>query len=156
MAGTGPVAVLDALEEVVATVERSGAPLYVRFSKAPPEGLEEPSVDGETGLEMPGLSVNPLGPPSWWRGHGLAEWIARRICSYAHLQADDPERVCLIVSGTVVDRGPDNEPLLADAEVVAIVSRAVVDECRRRRFEAGLERPEDCGDAPPWQAPAAS
>ena len=133
-------------------IERSGVPVYVRFSKAPPEGLKEPSVDGETGLEMPGLSVNPLDPPNWWRGHGLDEWIARRICSYAHLQADDPKRVCLLVSGTVVDRGPDNEPLLAGAEVVAIVSRAVVDECRRRRLEAGLDRPDDCDDPPPWQA----
>jgi hypothetical protein len=156
MADPGPLGVLDNLAQVVAAVERSDVPLYVRFSSAPPEGPAEPSVDGETGLELPGLSVNPLDPPSWWRGHGLSEWIARRICSYAHLQADDPERICLLVSGTVVDRGPDNEPLLADAEAVAIVSCAVVDECRRQRLEAGLDRPDDDGDPPPWQAAAAN
>jgi hypothetical protein len=156
MADTAPLEVLDDLEQVVAMVERSDVPLFVRFSKPPPEGLEEPSVDGETGLELPGLSVNPLDPPSWWRGNGLAEWIARRICSYAHLQADDPARVCLLLSGSVVERGPDNEPLLAGAEAVAIVSGAAVDECRKQRLEAGLDRPDDSGDPPPWQGSAAN
>lgn len=69
MTGAGPLAVLDTLDEVVATVERSDAPVYVRFAKAAPEGLEEPSVDGETGLQLPGVSANPLMPPNWWRGH---------------------------------------------------------------------------------------
>ena len=154
MAGARPLAVLGTLDEVVAAVERSDAPVYVRFGKAPPEGLEEPSIDGETGLQLPGVSANPLTPPNWWRGFGLDEWIARRICSYAHLQADEPERVCLLVRGTVVERGPDNEPLLGDVEAIAVASRAVVEECRRRRIEAGLERPEDSDDPPPWQATA--
>ena len=53
MTGAGP---LDVLDEVVAMVERSGAPVYVRFAKAAPEGLEAPSVDAETGLQLPGVS----------------------------------------------------------------------------------------------------
>jgi hypothetical protein len=113
MTGAGPLAVLDTLDEVVATVERSDAPVYLRFAKAAPEGLEEPSVDGETGLQLPGVSANPLMPPNWWRGHGVDKSIARRICSYAHLQADEPERICLLVRGAVAERGPDNEPYSA-------------------------------------------
>jgi hypothetical protein len=148
----GKLPVLDSIESVVAAVRQATRPTYVRFSTAPPEGLDEPSVDGETGLELPGLSVNPLDPPRWWRERSPEEWIVRRICSYAHLQSGDPSRVCWLVHGDLVDRGPDNEPLIGDAEAVAIIDRAVVDDCRRRRIDDGLESAEDVDRPPPWQA----
>jgi hypothetical protein len=74
----------------------------------------------------------------------------RRVCTDAHLQARDPDRQCWLVRGTVVDRGPDNESLLADATPIAVVDSEVVAECMRRRIAAGLEDP--AGGGPAWQA----
>ena len=43
-----------------------GPAAYVRYSKGPQHDLGEASVDTESGLELPGLSVNPLDPEPWW------------------------------------------------------------------------------------------
>jgi len=145
------VPVLESIDDVVAIVAKSGRPVFVRFSSAVPDGDDEASIDHETGLELPGLSVNPLNPPAWWRGRELEEWVVRRICTYAHLQARDPDRSCWLVPGVVVDRGPDNEPLIVPDRPLAKIAREVVEECRERRVRAGLEDPDEC-EGPDWQA----
>jgi hypothetical protein len=144
------VPVLTTVDAVVAAVEAVDDCVYVRFSQAPPDGSDEPSTDGESGLDLPGYSVNPLDPPRWWPADRIEEWIVRRVCTYAHLQAREPDRQCWLVQGTVVDRGPDNEPLLTDATPIAMVDSEVVAECMRRRVAAGLEDHDAAG--PPWQA----
>jgi hypothetical protein len=97
-----------------------------------------------------GLSVNPLDPPPWWHGRELEEWVIRRICTYAHLQIREPERSCWLVQGAVVDRGPDNEPLIIPDAVLAKIASDVVAECWKRRVQAGLEEPDEL-DGPDWQ-----
>lgn len=57
----------------------------------------------------PGLSANPLDPEPWWT-RPTREWPARQLCNDAHLQREDGERHGWVLAGTVVGRGPDNEP----------------------------------------------
>jgi hypothetical protein len=140
---------VTSVEELVELVERSPAALYVRFSARLDD---DRSVDHQSGLPLPGLSVNPLHPPSWWQGPPLGEWVTRQVRAYHHLRKDDDDRRCWIVTGTIVDRGPDNEPLLADVQAIGVLSDALVDACGR----AGSSSPrqEDAPDedgSPPWQ-----
>ena len=149
-AGT-PVPVLDTVEQVVEFVAGADTDVHVRFGQ-PDDDLGSPSVDHESGLTLPGLSVNPVTPPSWWRDRPLEDWVIRQICSYAHLQQQHPERACALVTGTIVDRGPDNEPLLRDARLLAVLDAGVVREAMRRHRSS--PRPEDApteDGAPPWQ-----
>jgi hypothetical protein len=152
-AGPAPdVPLLATIDDVVELVRSDDRDLYVRFGD-PGDDLRSHSVDHESGLTMPGLSVNPVSPPSWWQGRSLAAWVVRQICSYAHLQEHDPQRACVLLTGRIVDRGPDNEPLLNDASLVAILAPEVVEEAQRRHRPS--TRPEDqpTGEgAAPWQA----
>jgi len=115
--------------------------LFVRYSKGPDHDREEASIDYESGLPLPGLSVNPLSP-QWWWSRPIGDWLARQLCMYAHLAGRDPERFAWVLTGTVVGRGPDNEPLVADHTPVAFVDDAVVEEAQRRyheRFAVGRD-----------------
>ena len=142
--------VLHTVEEVVALVARSEEVVHVHFGHPDHSG---PSCDHESGLLLPGLSVNPLTPPRWWRDRPLADWVVRQICTYAHLE--EGRRACLIVTGEIADRGPDNEPLLAAPTFLAAVAPEVVLACRERheRSRRPQDRPASSGAAP-WQSPA--
>jgi hypothetical protein len=138
------------VEDLVELVERSPVPLYVRFSS----GLDDDrSVDHQSGLPLPGLSVNPLRPPAWWQGRPLSEWVTRQVRAYHHLRKRDDDRRCWVVTGTVVDRGPDNEPLLAGVEGVGVLSDGLVDACAPAQPDS--PRPEDAPEvdgSAPWQS----
>lgn len=116
---------------------------FVRFSKGPDDDRGSSSRDYESGLDLPGLSVNPLQPEQWWT-RPLEEYLARQICNYAHIrdQADD-ERRAWVLTGNVVSRGPDNEPLVsADFTPVAWLSDEVIDEAKRvyeQRFDVAQD-----------------
>ena len=116
---------------------------FVRYSKGPDDDRRSNSRDYESGLELPGLSVNPLQPEDWWT-RPLEEYLARQICNYAHIQdhADD-ERRAWVLTGDVVSRGPDNEPLVArDFTPVAWLSDTVIDEAERlyeERFDVASD-----------------
>ncbi|MFD8495535.1 DUF6098 family protein [Amycolatopsis sp. NPDC059657] len=126
---TGEVPELASLQELVKLYEdRPG--LYVRWAPewAPPRGG---SVDELTGAALPGLSVNPLAPEPWWGQRPLELWLARRLYDYCHLRHVRPRPTrAWVLDGTVVGRGPDNEPLLAEPEPVARLSSLVLDEAR--------------------------
>jgi hypothetical protein len=141
---------LSALVELVLSAD---APLYVRFSPAVGQDETDESVDHESGLPLPGLSVNPLQPPAWWRARAPEEWIARQVRAYQHLKERDDDRRCWIVAGTITDRGPDNEPLLADVQVVGVLADAAVQECEQRQPTSARDEdtPNDDGSAP-WQS----
>lgn len=126
---------LEALES-----ELGATPLYVRYSEGPERDLGTTSVDTESGLELPGLSVNPLDPEPWWT-RPTGDWLARQLCQYKHLRDRNPERVAWVLHGRVVGRGPDCEPLLGDAEFVAELTDDLLEEAELRykdRFEAGV------------------
>lgn len=147
--------VLASLAAVTRFVAGTCEMLHLRVGH-PDDDLATPSTDHESGLVLPGLSVNPLSPPPWWTGRPLAWWVARQICAYAHLLDADRSRRCTVVVGTEVGRGPDNEPLLTGIRRVAVIDASAVEEARRRHADwARSPRPEDApdeGGTAPWQS----
>lgn len=128
---------LDELARLVADDPR----LHVRYSRGPEHDAHEQSVDGESGLRLPGLSVNPLAPEAWW-SRPLHDWLARQVCQYRHLAEKSPDRYAWILRGTMIGRGPDCEPLLADVVPVAVLDEQLLteaDERYRRAFRRGAE-----------------
>lgn len=105
-------------------------PLYVRWSRHIERDIDtQLSRDELTGLELPGLSANGLGVEPWWDGRPLRVWIARRLYDYRHLprlrgEGTEP----WVLSGVECGRGPDNEPLIRDCALVAVVRASVIDE----------------------------
>ena len=69
---------VESLDELV-DVAGSGENLYVRWSRGPDCDNEKTSKDELTGVDLPGLSANPLALEPWWNGRSLRTWIARRI-----------------------------------------------------------------------------
>ena len=131
---------IERLESLAALASRLGPErLYVRYSKGPEFDLHESSVDTESGLKLPGLSVNPLDPEPWWTRPTL-DWLARQLCQYKHLRDHNHERGAWVVRGEIVGRGPDCEPLLNEVEFVAELADDLLGEAEKRytdRFDAG-------------------
>ncbi|MER7796574.1 DUF6098 family protein [Microbacterium sp. NPDC096154] len=131
---------LAELAELVGGREES----YVRYSEGPEHDSAEQSVDTESGLKLPGLSVNPLHPEPWWT-RDLQDWLARQVRQYADLAEKNPDRFAWVLDGRTVCRGPDCEPLLVEIEPLAVLSEALLDEAAARyaeAFDAG-RGPED-------------
>jgi hypothetical protein len=127
---------LERLDELTSLAD-SGMTVYLRYSPGPAADASHPSTDHESGLVMPGLSVNPLAPPGWWT-LPAADWVARRICQYLR-ELDEGARPW-VLTGDVIDFGPDNEPLVDHARPIAWLSESLVNEARRRyheRLDAG-------------------
>ncbi|ALX66992.1 DUF6098 family protein [Microbacterium sp. XT11] len=107
------------------------------------------SIDTESGLELRGLSVNPLDAEDWWT-RPLEDWLARQLSQYRHLAQKDPERIAWILGGELAGRGPDCEPLLRDVEPVAILDEHLLDEAwerYQRVFDAGHGPADDGGES---------
>ena len=64
---------ISELEDLV----RGEPDLYIRYSEGYEADRDSGSVDTESGLELPGLSVNPLRPETWWT-RPLQDWLARQ------------------------------------------------------------------------------
>lgn len=133
--------VLTSLDELDA-MARSTNGLFVRHSKGVEADRQRRSVDYESGLELPGLSVNPLDPEPWWT-RDRKDWLARQLCRYVHIQDDaDDERYAWVLTGEVVSRGPDNEPLLESVVPLGRLGDAVLDEAKSRydqNFDVGRD-----------------
>lgn len=117
------IAHLDEVAELV----RSRSDLDVRFSEDIQADVGTRTLDAESGILLPGLSVNPLTPEDWW-SRPTVEWVARQLCQYAHLLDQEPRRKAWLIVGRVVGRGPDREPLLADIDVVDQIADDVLRE----------------------------
>ncbi|MFC0681638.1 DUF6098 family protein [Lysobacter korlensis] len=131
---------LEQLEELVA----ANPDLHVRYSEGFEKDVGSGSLDTESGLQLPGLSVNPLNPEPWWT-RPVRDWLARQLCQYKHLQEQNPHRHAWVLRGRMVARGPDCEPLLADVEQVDQLSDSLLSEAERvyqERFARG-QGPED-------------
>lgn len=107
--------------------------LYVRWTRDVGRDVEaEVSRDELTGIELPGLSVNCLHVERWWDGRPTTTWLARRLYDYRHLsEKRGPGTLPWVVAGKETGRGPDNEPLIADCQVVAEIDLSVIDEAMR-------------------------
>jgi hypothetical protein len=118
---------IESLHELVRLVaSRPG--LYVRWAR---DVDDDPpaSVDGLSGLPLPGLSCNGLDPEAWWDGRPLELWVARRVHQYSPERQDQGgEGTAVVIAGHVVGRGPDNEPLVRRSETVAVIDDAVLRE----------------------------
>ncbi|PWI20829.1 hypothetical protein DI272_33760 [Streptomyces sp. Act143] len=124
---------MSSLRELAELVER-GERLFVRWSRGPEADLEETAVstDDLTGVRMPGLSANPLGVEPWWQGRSVELWVARRLYDYSHLPREKGPGVRpWVLVGSVVGRGPDNEPLVRDVRPVGWIDEGVIGEAER-------------------------
>jgi hypothetical protein len=122
---------LERLDELTTLVD-SGVTVYLRYSPGPVADADHPSTDHESGLMMPGVSANPLAPPGWW-SLPLMDWVARRVCQYLR-ELQEGARPW-VLTGQVIDFGPDNEPLLDDVHPIAWLSPSLVEEAHRRYHE---------------------
>lgn len=131
--------VIDSLGELERYVLQEPE-VCVRYSKGPHVDRSRPSVDYESGLLLPGLSVTPLRPEPWWT-RDRRDWIARQLCHYVHLK-DNADRVAWLLIGRVAGYGPDREPLLWPWTPVAVLAESVIAEARdryERNFHPGLD-----------------
>jgi hypothetical protein len=118
--------------------------LHVRYSEGPVADSRRRSVDAESGLDLPGLSVDPLQPEDWWH-RPVADWIARQLRRYRQSQQQNPDRIAWVLTGGVIARGPDCEPLLRNVVPVARLSESLLVEAEERyraRFDVASD-PED-------------
>jgi Family of unknown function (DUF6098) len=129
---------LGSIDELLALLQAEPN-LYVRYSEGYETDRGRGSLDAESGLKLPGISVNPLRPEPWWT-RPLRDWLARQLCQYMHLKHENPNRHAWIARGNCVARGPDCEPLLAEVEEVARLDDELLAEAQRiyeERFDAG-------------------
>lgn len=124
---TTTIPTIRSLRELTELVQlRPG--LFVRWSAGPDQDGPG-SVDGLSGIQMPGVSCNGLDPEPWWDGLPVEVWVARKLHEYSPQRSDrGGSGMAWVLAGDVVGRGPDNEPLLRRREVVAYVDDAVLDE----------------------------
>jgi hypothetical protein len=124
----------DDLEGLV----KDRAPIYLRYSRGYEADSNSQSLDTESGLSLPGLSVNPLTPEPWWT-RPLTDWIARQICQYKHLHRKK-DRHAWVLTGDCVGRGPDCEPLLTNVQPLGRLDDALLEKAEaiyQERFDAG-------------------
>jgi hypothetical protein len=113
-----------------------GERLFVRWSRGPEVDLacgpEQSSKDALTGVDLPGLSANPLAVEDWWGDRPLRLWVARRLYDYHHLrELRGPGVRPWLLVGEQCGRGPDNEPLVQCRRPVAWVSERALHEADR-------------------------
>ena len=61
------------------------------------------------GIELPGLSANPLRPEAWWT-RPLQDWLARQLCQYKHLKDKNPDQYAWVARGHCIARAPTANP----------------------------------------------
>lgn len=131
---------IESLDELARYV-LSEPDICVRHSKGPHADRGEPSVDDESGLLLPGLSVVALKPEPWWT-RDRRDWIARQLCHYVPLKDGDDDRMAWLLIGRVAGYGPDREPLLWPWTPVAWLAESVIEQARER-YEANFEAGRD-------------
>ncbi|PFG38601.1 hypothetical protein ATJ97_1085 [Georgenia soli] len=110
------LATVDAVSDLVQAQQRKGD-LYLRVSRGP-DDVHTGSRHPESGYPLPGLACWPLVPEPWWPA-GTSTWIARQLVSHSYLLSERAQ--AWVLTGPVVGRGADGEPLVAPANPVALV-----------------------------------
>jgi hypothetical protein len=135
---------VEDLDELVELVDQRPG-MYLRYSAGLEADLEAGhSRDYEAGVDLPGWSVTTISPEPWWP-RPVSDWVARRICQYAHL-GEEPERFPWLLNGRLVGRGPDHEPLVVDLDPVIRIGDSALNtavEIYRERFDVGGDSRRD-------------
>jgi hypothetical protein len=121
----GPALLVASLEEVLQLAAVTGA-LFLHYGHGP--ALSAAPTDAESGCRLPGLPVAAVVPEPWW-DRPAEHWLARQVCQHAHLWGGG-ER-CWLLSGEVVGRGADGEPLLSDVVVLGLLGPACLEQAGR-------------------------
>jgi hypothetical protein len=128
---------LEALADLVERHDARHGELYVRWSAGPDAdrvtcgGSEQSSRDSLTGIDLPGLSANPLRPEPWWQDRSLTLWVARKLYDYEHMRELRGTMVRpWVLVGDQCGRGPDNEPLVICRQPLAWVSDTALRQCK--------------------------
>lgn len=130
------IATLDELAELVEGTDA----LFVRWSRGPEADTAGTSKDALTGVDLPGLSANPLDVEEWWRPRPTWIWVARRLYDYSHLKREKGPGVRpWVLEGEELGRGPDNEPLVRVRRPVAWVAESVLADAKRVMTEQNGE-----------------
>lgn len=128
---TADLPILETLDDLVASA-RGRTGVFVRWSAGPDADRGNASFDELTGVELPGLSANPLAVEEWWGERSLRLWVARRLYDYRHLrELRGPHVRPWVLEGKEVGRGPDNEPLVVCHRPIAWLNAGVVAEATR-------------------------
>jgi hypothetical protein len=120
-----PALLVASLEDVHQLSSVAG-PLYLHYGSGP-VGAAAPR-DPESGCRLPGLPVAAVDPEPWW-DLPAEHWVARQVCQHAHLWGGVHR--CWLLSGDVVGRGVDGEPLLTAVLVLGLLGPACLDEAGR-------------------------
>ncbi|WP_127128608.1 DUF6098 family protein [Georgenia sp. SYP-B2076] len=118
--------VLTSLDQVADLMEHTDA-LFLRISAGPDEDRRSGGWDGESGYLLPGLPAWMLRPEAWWAG-GLRLWLARQVVRHGFLLSGGKGNQPWLLTGEVVGRGPDGDPLVARWRPVALLARGVLPE----------------------------
>lgn len=113
---TDDLPALDSVRDLVRAQQREGH-LYLRVSRGPGD-VRTGSRHPESGYPLPGLASWPLTPEPWWPA-GAPTWVARQLVSHSYLLSERAR--AWVLTGPVVGRGADGEPLVAPARPVALV-----------------------------------
>jgi Family of unknown function (DUF6098) len=71
---------IRSLEQLGTLVTRARSEAYVRWTNDIARDLRTgASRDELTGIELAGLSVNPLAVEDWWDDRPMTTWVARRL-----------------------------------------------------------------------------
>lgn len=137
---------LTTLAQVVALVAQSPHPLYVRWSSDIAGDLRRGySLNHQTGQREAGLSVNPL-QSDLFAG---AAYIAQQLAEYQYLALGTGARP-YILAGAAAGQGADNEPVIAEAELVGAVTESVIAEAVAVNADVLRARILDAATRYPW------
>ena len=132
---------IDDIDELVELAAGSPA-VYLRHSQGPvADEREGTSVDYEAGVRLPGWAVTTV-RPEWWWNRPARDWVARRVCKYLDLRGSDGDTRPWLLTGSVVGRGPDHEPLAVGIEPVAWLGRRLLEQAQdiyRAHFDVGRD-----------------
>lgn len=118
------------LHDGVELLTEPGPPLYLRWSSNIAADLDlQASLDALTGVELPGLSVQPLAAEPWWGDRPTDLWWARKLGGHRPpSDQDGPAVRPWVVTGSMAGRGPDGDLLVVDCNFVATVTDAMMDQ----------------------------
>lgn len=117
----GELPTFETVREIVEAGRHEGE-LYLRVSRGPAD-VRTGSRHAESGYPLPGLGCWSLTAEPWWPAGDLV-WVARQLVTHSYLLSENTR--AWVLTGPVVGRGPDGEPLVAPARPVATVGQGAI------------------------------